>query len=181
MSFARWRQDGFDADLVASELAEGITPLPTGGLQYSGTAFFGEPLALLETGVEFLVPISDLDRSRIITRALETALRSKNYGQSALIGINKSTRDFVHSPKTKYVVATGFSFRHFEDLARVEPSGSHLYVRRRLPRHLAKAHKSAFQNPVGDRRVASKDGQISASIPLFWACSDPHRHLEWRF
>ncbi len=41
--------------------------------------------------------------------------------------------------------------------------------------------KSAFQNPVGDRRVASKDGQISASIPLFWACSDPHRHLEWRF
>ncbi len=41
--------------------------------------------------------------------------------------------------------------------------------------------KSAFQNLVGDRRVASKDGQISASIPLFWACSDPHRHLEWRF
>ncbi len=41
--------------------------------------------------------------------------------------------------------------------------------------------KSAFQNPVGDRRVASKDGQISASITQFRAYSDPHRHLECRF
>ena len=62
MSFARWRQDGLNADLVASELAKGIAPLPTGGLRYSGSALFGEPLALLETGVEFLVPISDADR-----------------------------------------------------------------------------------------------------------------------
>lgn len=70
--------------------------MPSGGLKYSGGVFFGEPLILLETGVEFLVPISDVDRSRIIDRALETALRSKNYGSAALIGeINKATRDFV--------------------------------------------------------------------------------------
>lgn len=144
MSFARWRQDGLNADLVASELAKGIAPLPTGGLRYSGSALFGEPLALLETGVEFLVPISDADRTRIIGSALEAALRSKSYGQSALIGeINKAARDFARSPESGYVVATGLSFEHFEDLTRMEPSGCRLYVRRRFPRRLAAAHQEA--------------------------------------
>lgn len=144
MSFARWSQDGLNADLVAREVAKGIAPLPTGGLRYSGTALFGEPLSLLETGVEFLVPISDTDRTRIIRSALEAALKSERYGQSALIGeINKATRDFVRSPKTGYVVATGLSFGHFEDLTRMEPSGCRLYVRRRFPRRLGEAHEEA--------------------------------------
>ncbi len=68
MTFARWRRDGFDADFVAAELAKGIRPLEAGGLQYSGTAFFGEPLTLLETGVEFLETVPEVDRSRIIDR-----------------------------------------------------------------------------------------------------------------
>src|SRR5215204_5210245 len=137
MTYARWREDGFDAVFVASEVAKGTSPLPSGGLQFSGDVFFGEPLILLETGVEFLVPISAVDRSRIINGALEAALRSKNYGPSVLIGeINKATRDFVRSPETKYVVATNLSFKHFEDLFRIEGSDCRLYVRRRLPKYL---------------------------------------------
>jgi hypothetical protein len=146
MTYARWREDGFDADFVASELAKGASPLPSGGLQFSGGTFFGEPLILLETGVEFLVPISDVDRSRIIDGALEAALRSKDYGPSVLIGeINKATRDFARSPETKYVVATGLSFRHFEDLSRIEGPDPRLYVRRRLPRYLVEARREAKQ------------------------------------
>lgn len=153
MTYARWRQDSFDADFVASELAKGVKPLPNGGLQYSGTAFFGEPLTLLETGVEFLNPVSDVDRSRIITQALEAALRARDYGPSALIReVNKATRDFARLPETKYVVATGFSFKHFEDLTRVEASGCRLYVRRRLPRHLAKTHDEAKRRSKTDVR-----------------------------
>jgi hypothetical protein len=62
MTFAQWRQDGFDVEFVASELAKVIKPVE-GGLQFSGTAIFGEPLILLGTGVEFQVPISEPDRS----------------------------------------------------------------------------------------------------------------------
>jgi hypothetical protein len=70
MTFAQWRQDGFDVEFVASELAKVIKPVE-GGLQFSGTAIFGEPLILLGTGVEFQVPISEPDRSQIIMDALE--------------------------------------------------------------------------------------------------------------
>jgi hypothetical protein len=70
MTFAQWRQDGFDVEFVASELAKVIKPVE-GGLQFSGTAIFGEPLILLGTGVEFQVPISEPDLSQIIMDALE--------------------------------------------------------------------------------------------------------------
>lgn len=144
MTYARWRGNGFDADFVASEAAKGISPVSSGGLRFSGTALFDEPLVLLETGVEFLVPIPDADRSRIIHSALEAALRSDDYGPSALIReINKATRDFDRSPETKYVVATGLSFKHFEDLSRVEGRGYRIYVRRRLPRYLVEARREA--------------------------------------
>ncbi len=144
MTYAQWRQDGFEPDFVASELAKGVSPLPSGGLQFSGTAFFGDPLVLLETGIEFLVPISDVDRTRIIQRALEAALRTKDFGPAALIReINKATRDFARSPEIKYVVSTGLSFKHFEDLMRIEGSDCRLYVRRRLPRYLVEARREA--------------------------------------
>jgi hypothetical protein len=146
MTYARWREDGFDADFVTSELAKGVSPLPSGGLQISGDLFFGEPLILLETGVEFLVPISDVDRSRIIDRALEAALRSKDFGPAVLIGeINKATRDFARSPETKYVMVTGLSFKYFEDLSRIEGPDLRLYVRRQLPRYLVEARREAKQ------------------------------------
>lgn len=144
MTYAQWRKDGFDADFVASELAKDVSPLQTGGLQFSGDAFFGEPLVLLETGVEFLVPISDVDRSWIIRRALEPALRSKNYGPKVLIGeINKATRDYVRSPEKSYVVTVGLSFRYFEDISRVESSGCRIYVRRQFPRHFIEPRTEA--------------------------------------
>jgi hypothetical protein len=144
MTFARWRQDGFVAAFGASELAKGIKPLPTGGLVYPGTSFFGDPLTLLETGVEFLAPLDEVDRSKIITSALEAALRSTDYGAGALIReVNKATRDFSRLPEKKYVVATSLSFKHFEDITRVDPSGSRLYVRRKLPPYLANAHSQA--------------------------------------
>lgn len=143
MTFARWRQDGFDADFVAAELAKGIRPLEGGGLQYSGTAFFGEPLTLLETGVEFLEPVPEADRSRIIDRALESALRSHDYGPSALIReINKATRDFARSPESEYVVATSLSFAHFEDLTRTDRTGR-ICVGQKLPQRFEEAHKES--------------------------------------
>lgn len=142
MTYARWRQDGYDADFVASELARGITPLPEGGLRISGDVVSGEPLILLETGVEFLEPISDADRSRIVRRALQSALKSKSYGPNVLIGeINKAARDFVNFPEKSYVLTTGLSFGHFEDISRVESSGCRLYVRRQLPRYLVEPRK----------------------------------------
>lgn len=154
MTFARWREDNFDEDFVASELAKGIRPLSSGrGLAYSGTAFFGDPLTLLETGVDFKVPIADMDRSQIITSALEAALRFTDYGAGALIReINKATRDFSRLPEKKYVVATRLSFAHFEDISRMESSGSRFYVRRRLPRHLVEAHEEA------ERQIRSNVG-----------------------
>jgi hypothetical protein len=146
MTYARWRKDRFDSAFVASEVAKGTSPLPSGGLQFTGDIFLGEPLILLETGVEFLVSISDVDRTRIINGALEAALRSEDYGPSVLIGeVNKATRDFVRSPEIKYVVATNLSFNHFEDISRIESPGYRLYVRRRLPRHLARARQEATQ------------------------------------
>jgi hypothetical protein len=155
MTFARWREDGFDAEFVASELAKGIKAVSSGGgLVYSGDAFFGDPLTLLETGVDFDVPIADMDRSRIITSALEAALRSTDYGAGALIReINKATRDFSRLPEKKYIVATRLSFMHFEDISRRESSGSRLYVRRRLPRHLADPHEEA------KRQISSNVGR----------------------
>jgi hypothetical protein len=162
MTYARWREDGFDADFVASELKKGISPLRGGGLNYKGSAFFGAPLVLLETGVEFRVPISDVDRSRIITRALEAALRSEDYGSAALIReINKATRDFARSPETKYVVATGLSFRYFEDISRIEGPHRRLYVRRRLPRQLVEARREAKQ-----RTRDSMGGEYPEDVPL---------------
>ncbi len=144
MTYAQWKREGFDEAFVASELEKGIAPLPTGGLRFSGDAFFGDPLILLETGVEFLIPISDTDRSRIINSALEAALRDSNYGPSTLIKeINKATRDFARSPETHYVVATGLSFRYFENISRRESSGCRLYVRKRFPRSLARTRKEA--------------------------------------
>ena len=145
MTFARWREDGFDAEFVAAELAKGIKPVSSGrGLVYSGNAFFGDPLTLLEAGVDFEVPIADGDRSRIITSALEAALRSTDYGARALIReINKATRDFSRLPEKKYIVATRLSFAHFEDISRRESSGSRLYVRRKLPHYLAETHEEA--------------------------------------
>lgn len=146
MTFARWRKNGFDAAFVASEVARGTSPSSAGGLTFSGDIFFGDPLILLETGVEFLVPIPDVDRSRIIRGALKAALGSENYGPSVLIGeINKATRDFVRSPETKYVVAASLSFVHFQDLSRIEGSDCRLYVRRRLPKYLLKAREEAKQ------------------------------------
>ncbi len=142
MTYARWREDGLDKSFVAAELAKTFSPSPAGGLGYSAEALLlGEPLVLLETGVEFRDPlsqeplsISDTDRSMILYRALEAALKSKDYGQSVLISeINEATRDFVLSPEIKYVVATDLSFNHFEDISRVEDPGYRLYVRRRLP------------------------------------------------
>lgn len=144
MTYARWRKDGFDADFVASELKKNISPLPTGGLQFSGDAFFDDPLILLETGVEFLVAISDADRSWIIRRALEAALKSKDYGPKVLIGeINKAARDHVRSPEKSFVVATGLSFKYFENISRVESSGCRIYVRRKFPRHFIEPRKEA--------------------------------------
>lgn len=72
MTFAQWRwsEEGFDRDFVASELAKNIEPLEAGVLRYGGSAFFGDPLTLLETGVDFLVPLADEDRSKIIRSAL---------------------------------------------------------------------------------------------------------------
>ena len=151
MTYARWIKEGFDADFVASYLAERVSALPTGGLQFSGGAFFDEPLILLETGVEFLIPISDIDRSRIIDGALEVALRSKDYSSSTLIGeINKATRDFARSPETKYIVTTTLSFRHFEDISRIEGPDCRLYVRSRLTRHLTEARGEAKQRTRKD-------------------------------
>ncbi len=162
MTFAQWRQDMFDADFVASELRKGIAPLAGGGLQYSGTAFFGEPLTLLETGVEFLEPIADADRSRIITSALEAALRSTDYGAPALIReVNKAARDFSRSPENRYVVATGLSFRYFENLNRVERSGYRLYVRQRLPRRLAEGHGEAKR-----RSRSAVHGEYPEDVPF---------------
>lgn len=144
MTYARWRQDGFDADFVAAEIARKVSPVPTGGLRFSGGSLFDEPLILLETGVEFLVPVSDPDRSRLIRTALDAALRSEAYGPATLIGeINKATRDFARSPETKYVVTTGLSFGYFEDFSRVEGQGSRLYVRWGFPRHLSRTREEA--------------------------------------
>jgi len=92
----------------------------------------------------FSYSLSDADRFRIITSALEASLRSKDYGPSELIReINKATRDFVCLPEDKYVVATSLSFKHFQDLTRIERSGCRLYVRRRLPRRFRRAHRKA--------------------------------------
>lgn len=144
MTYARWRQDGFDARFVASELAKKVTPLEGGGLRYSGAMFFGEPMVLLETGVEFLVPVSDPDRSRIIRIALEAALRSDDYGPGVLIGkINEVVRDFAGSRETGYVVTTGLSFGHFADITRVGGPGTRLYIRDQFPRHLIEARREA--------------------------------------
>lgn len=145
MTYARWRQDGFDADFVAAELEKNVSPLPTGGLNFSGTAFFDDPLIVLKTGVEFLVPISDADRSRIINDALEPALRSDDYGPRALIReINEAARDFYRKHESSYVLATGLSFKHFEDISRMESSGCRLYVRQELPRRFVKSRKEAL-------------------------------------
>ena len=161
MTYARWRQEGFDADFVTSELKQGISPVSPRGLRYSGSAIFGAPLVLLETGVEFLVPISDIDRSRIITRALEAALKSKDYGPAALIReINKATRDFARSQETKYVVVMGLSFKYFEDLTRIEDPHSRLYVRRTLPRKLVEARREAKQ-----RTRDSIGGEYPEDVP----------------
>ena len=154
MTYARWREDGFDKSFVAAQLAKTFSASPAGGLQYSAeTLLLGEPLVLLETGVEFRDPlsqpplsISDTDRSMILHRAVEAALKSKDYSQSVLIReINEATRDFVRSPGIKYVVATDLSFNHFEDISRIENPGYRLYVRRQLPRHLAGAREEATQ------------------------------------
>ncbi len=129
--------------------------MPAGGLRFSGSTLFDEPLVLLDTGVEFLVPLSDSDRARIINGALEAALRSENYGPRVLIGeINKATRDFVSSPETDYVVTTGMSFAHFEDLSRMEGSDGRLYVRQRFPRYLSRTRKEAKER---SRRVVRGD------------------------
>jgi hypothetical protein len=94
--------------------------------------------------------------------AMEAALRSPDYGASALIReVNKATRDFSRTPESKYVVAPGLSFRHFQDLNRVEPSGCRLYVRRSLPRHLAKAHEEAQHRTGSDVR-----GDYPEDIPF---------------
>lgn len=144
ITYARWREDGFDAPFVVSELAKGVSASPEVGLRFSGDTFFGDPLILLETGVEFSEPISDADRSGIINHALEAALRSKNFGPKVLITeMNKVTRDFVLRKQTDYVMATGLSFRHFEDITKRESSGCRLYVRQRFPRYLARARKEA--------------------------------------
>lgn len=144
MTFARWSEQGFDKDYVASSLAKGINPLPSGGLQYSGDAFFGEPVTLLETGVEFLEPIPETDRHRIIRISLERALRSSDYGSSALIReINKAARDFVRSPEKKYVMSTFLSFEHTEDLNRMDSSGARVYIREGLPPYLSRSHQEA--------------------------------------
>ncbi len=162
MTYAQWRTDGFDATVVASELAKGVSPLPTGGLRLSGNALFGDPLILLETGVQFLVPVSDMDRSRIIKSALEAALRDSSYGPSVLIReINKATRDFDRSAKTDYVVTTGLSFRHFENLSRIESSELRIYVRQHFPRHLAKNREKAKLRSRKDVR-----GDYPEEVPL---------------
>jgi hypothetical protein len=144
ITYAWWRKDGFDAPFVISELAKGVSAPPGGGLRFSGDAFFGDPLILLETGVEFSEPISDVDRSGIIDRALVAALRSTNFNPKVLIAeMNKATHDFVLREPTKYVMATGLSFRHFENISRRESSGCSLYVRDRFPRYLARSRKEA--------------------------------------
>ena len=129
ITYARWREDGFDAPFVVSELAKGVSASPEGELRFSGDTFFGDPLILLATGIEFSEPISDADRSGIINRALEAALRSTNFGPKVLIAeMNKATRDFVLREQTDYMMATGLSFRHFEDISRRESSGCRIYV-----------------------------------------------------
>lgn len=162
MTFARWRQDGFDVGFVADLLKKEIRPITSSkGLQYSGTAFFDDPLTLLESGVEFLEPLSDLDRSSIIWYALEAALRSSNYGPSTLIKeINKATRDFARLPEIKYVVATGLSFRHFEDFTKIESPDYRLYVRQRFPPYLVKSH-----NEAKHRSKAAIRGDYPEEIP----------------
>lgn len=143
MTHARWKQDGFDAHFVATEIAKNVSPLPEGGLRYSGDALFGDPLILLDTGVEFLTPVSETDRSRIIRAALESALRFKNYDPKVLIGeINKVTNEFVRSPDTAYVVTTGLSFKHFRNLSSTR-GGTRLYVRSGFPHRFAKAREEA--------------------------------------
>jgi len=144
MTYARWRSDGFDVHFVASKASEVISPLPTGGLRYSGEALFEHPFTLLETGIEFLEPISDADRSWVITRALEAALRSENYGPKVLIReINKAARDFFQSPEQHYVVVTSLSFSHFEDITRMGASEPRIYVRRKLPQRFKAPHREA--------------------------------------
>jgi len=168
MTFARWRQDGFDVEFVASELAKGIKPVE-GGLRFSGTAFFGEPIILLETGVEFQVPISETDRPRIIMDALEAALRSEDYGPSTLIReINIATRDFVNTPETKYVVATRLSFTHFEDITRMGTSGSRLYVRRQLPRRFAETREEAKSASESDVRIPFPEDEALDEYAAAW-------------
>lgn len=164
MTLAQWKTGGFDADFVARELKKEIKPLPDGVTQYSGTAFFGEALTLLETGVEFLKPISDEDRSRIIRQALEAALRASDYGPKALIReINKATRDFTILPETKYIVATGLSFKHFRDITRIESPDCRLYVRRQLSQYLSKAHKEAKR-----RTATSVQGEYPNDYAAVW-------------
>src|SRR5215211_611382 len=101
MTFARWRED-FDVETVVSELRETITPVGGGLLRFTGSAIYREPITLLETGVEFEVPISETDQQQLIRQALGAALRSEDYGSSTLIReINIAARDFWNTPKTK--------------------------------------------------------------------------------
>lgn len=144
MTYAQWRRDGFDVQFVASKVSEVVSPLPTGGLRYSGEALFEHPFTLLETGIEFLEPISDADRSWVITHALEAALRSANYGPNVLIReINKAARDFFQSPEQHYVVVTTLSFNHFEDITRMGASEPRIYVRHKLPQRFKASHREA--------------------------------------
>src|SRR5215211_122768 len=190
MTYARWREDGLDKSFVAAELAKTISASPAGGLRYSAeTLLLGEPLVLLETGVEFRDPlsqeplsISDTDRSMILYRALEAALKSKDYSRSVLIReINEATRDFVRSPESKYVVATDLSFNHFEDISRIENPGYRLYVRRRLPRHLAGAREEATQRTrrsIGGVYLAYTSFQQGAAAWIHVRGRSPHEAMD---
>ena len=64
--------------------------------------------------------------------------------------INRATRDFACSSETKYVVATGLSFKHFENLTRREGLHCRLYVSNQLPGYLVKAHREAKQRARRD-------------------------------
>lgn len=143
MTYARWKREGYDPELLARRL-EGSRQESSGGgaVTFAGDPLFEDAALVVESGIEFVADIPESDRRGIVGVALFAAPAPLT-SDSLIAEINRRARDFLREPEQAYVLVSSISARYFAELRRSEVSGHRMYFRQGLPRRFRAGHGQA--------------------------------------
>lgn len=179
MTYARWKREGYDPELLVSRLEGSRQEATSGGaVTFAGDPLFEDAALAVESGVAFVAQIPESDRRGIVSAALFTAPTPLT--PNSLIGeINQRARDFLREPEQAYILVSSISVRYFTELRQSEVSGRRMYFRWGLPRRFRVGYGQAVdrtrRNVLGPLPDPARPGERYTAV---WIHTRGRSHWE---